>query len=217
MKILLIIGIVLAVICLLAILILLIPIGIILKYDNDGEIKFRLRVLGITIGGSTGSGSEGAVTKKIKKLLGISEFDSVGTLKGKVSKMGASQTVGQIVDILKGLVSNIGWMLSRCAVNRLHLKIVCAGGDAADTAMEYGTVCAVIYPLIGYINTAVRVKQSGQSINISCDFEQDEAVVEFDILISLRVMYIVGAFFGIIKENAANRVYKSSKKSKGAE
>lgn len=205
MKVLLIIGIVLAAIAALIAVILLLPVRVIIKYGDDGEVKLLYRFLGKTFGESPDPNN--IIVKSAKKITGISKIDSIGTVKGSIDDMGVSATAGQIVDILMSLLGRVVWILKYCVAERLHIKAVCAGDDAAEAAMEYGAVCAVVYPLVGYFETVMRVRESGFDVDVTCDFESADTVFELDTVLRVRVFYVIRALFHIIKRNVEKQVY----------
>lgn len=205
MKILLIIGIVLFALAVIIAVILILPVRVIIKYGDDGEVKLLYRFLGRTFGENPNPNS--IIVKGAKKITGISKIEDIGTVKGSVEDMGISATAGQIADIVISLFGRVLWILKYCVAERLHIKAVCAGDDAADAAMEYGAVCAVVYPLVGYFETVMRVKKSGYDIDVSCDFLSNDTVFELDTLFRVRVFYVLGALFHIIKRNAERQVY----------
>ena len=49
------------------------------------------------------------------------------------------------------VAGRVKWLLKRVKLEKLRILAVCGGGDAADSAMEYGTVCAVLYTLAGFV------------------------------------------------------------------
>lgn len=162
MKILLVVGIVLAAFLLLIAVILLLPVRVIIKYGDGDEVKLLYRFLGKTFGENPDPNN--IIVKSAKKLTGISRFDSIGTVKGSIEDMGVSATAGQIADILMSLLGRVVWILKYCVAERFFIKAVCAGDDAADAAMEYGAVCAVVYPLVGYFRPLCG---SGKKVSMS--------------------------------------------------
>ena len=205
MKILLVVGIVLAVILLLIAVILLLPVRVIIKYGDGDEVKLLYRFLGKTFGENPDPNN--IIVKSAKKLTGISRFDSIGTVKGSIEDMGVSATAGHIADILMSLLGRVVWILKYCVAERFFIKAVCAGDDAADAAMEYGAVCAVVYPLVGYFQTVMRVREKGFNVDVTCDFESADTVFELDTVFRVRVFYVVVALFHIIKQNVEKQVY----------
>ncbi len=209
MKILLIIGIVLAAIALIITVILLLPVRILIGYDDkSGQVTLLYRFLGMKFGDEPNPDS--VISKGAKKITGLSKLDSLGSLKGNVNDIGVSATVGQIVDIIAMLLGRVVWILKYCVIEKLNVNIACVGSDAADAAMEYGAVCAVIYPLIGYLYTVTTVRESGESINVTCDFDGGDGSVSLDTVIRVRIVHIVRALFYIIKENAEKNIYANS-------
>lgn len=65
-------------------------------------------------------------------------------------------------------------------IKKLLLSIEIAGSDAADTAVKYGQCCAVVYPAISAITRAVNCPKYG--VDIMPDFdEKAKSKVEFEL------------------------------------
>ena len=139
--------------------------------------------------------------KKLQDILGIS-----GAKKGKnTSKDSPLQTVKFVAENLKILVSQLRRLLSKCAIRRLKLRIVCAGEDPAETAMEYGAVSSVVYGLAGYLAATCRMKEKTADIQIGCDYNSTKWEFSYDIVLAVRMFRIVRAFLALAFENVKRR------------
>ena len=71
----------------------------------------------------------------------------------------------QIGRLLKSAAERL---MRAITVDRLYLDVLVASGDAAQTAIDYGKICAVVYPIQALIESKMRVRR--RAINISTDF-----------------------------------------------
>lgn len=99
----------------------------------------------------------------------------------------------QIGRLLKSAAERL---MRAITVDRLYLDILVASGDAAQTAIDYGKVCAVVYPVQALIESKMRVRR--RAINISTDFLHDSGELKADIrlhAVPIRVLWAILLFF----------------------
>jgi hypothetical protein len=113
-------------------------------------------------------------------------------------KYGLSQTIKLISGFLKDLFSHIKTLLKHIEFKKIVLDITVAEGDAAKTAIEYGGVCAVVYPLLAELGTIADIKY--KSINISSDFNSNEGRISFEGAIKTRIFYLLIVLFKVYSE-----------------
>ncbi|MBR5277830.1 MAG: hypothetical protein IKU23_01040 [Clostridia bacterium] len=192
-----IIGISLAVILgLIVLLLLLIPclrLKLCLSYDQDGRLRYRIKVLCFSFGGKK---KESKIGKKIKKLFGLDVFDNQDK-----TASGVSEKVGTAVALITVFAGQIKFIFSKLRLEKLGLLIICGDGDAADAAMDYGLVCASVYPLVGYLTASINTKKGAEDVRIGCDFDGDSKI-EFDIRISVRIRHLLSAFINAMGDMA---------------
>ena len=76
-------------------------------------------------------------------------------------------------------------------IRKLWLRINVADGDAANTAVKYGKVCAGVYPSLGYILDTVHSKNC--SIKINPDFLGSKSEGAFDIHLFIIPSKLIGS------------------------
>lgn len=174
---------------------LLLPLKIIFRKEENSEPSVYIRLLWWDF--LKKDVPQSGFGKKLQDLLGIS-----GAKKAKnTSKVSPAQTVKFVAENLKTLVSQLRKLLSKCVVKRLKLRIVCAGEDPAETAMEYGAVSSVVYGLVGYLTATCRLKEKAADIQIGCDYNSSQWEFSYDIILAVRVFRIVRVFFALAFEN----------------
>lgn len=143
--------------------------------------------------------------ENIKKILGIDKFNSIKKLRTNLKQNGFDGTFGKTIDIVKFLIKQLGNLIKRVKVKKLNIEYICAGDDAANTAVNYGLLCAFVYPFVTYIKETTNSKNSQLSVNLNCDFDLNEPYFEFYFQVKLRVIYALIVFLKTIsyitKEN----------------
>lgn len=187
-----IIGILLAAVILLVAALLLLPVRIRFSAGLGKPTLTQVKLLFFTfdLGGSDGK-------KKRKKQ---DEPTEKKEKKEKKSLSHVVETVEQTVQLIRLSLDRVVWLLGRFKVKRLYVRAVCAGDDAADTAMEYGLVCAALYPLIGFLEANMRIDPRVRRLEIGCDFDATQPEFETDLFFSLQILQAVRAVMHIIFE-----------------
>jgi len=193
--------------------ILLLPVHIVVKND-EGEFKFLIKVLFFTFGGKKAAKQkkkDNIVTHAIKKALGIDTVKKAQKEQSK-QKQGLDFALGDIFRIVGNLLKELKSILKHCTVKKLWLKIRCTGDDAADAAIKYGRVCAVVYPFAALAHSVFKVKEKGKKLDIACDYEGDEDSYLFSIDIFVRLGRVLAAATKIFFKEIAERVKNESQK-----
>ena len=118
-------------------------------------------------------------SKKSKKL-------EIGEKTDPAEKQGsaaASPALQEIVSTVMGLVREVLNTVKKCKVLRCRFRVVCGGQDAA---LDYGTVCAVVYPLAGWLEGEMNLARRALKLDLGWDFEQPKARFEVDFILHIR-------------------------------
>lgn len=230
-----IIGITLLSLALLILLILMLNIKLLFAFTTDGKAVMKVKLSIFTLfdlnkkkkkgaeeikedkDSSDSSGEEkpkkqSRIAAYFIKKLGLQPLNGAEGLKSEAEKGGISDTASRILTVFMLFAGQIFGLLRKMRVKRFKIIAVCAGEDAADTAMEYGTLCSAVYPLLGYIDTNVK-SMKGADIRIGCDFE-NEAYFEADIYIKLRVIHVIGALLKGLTALAESAAEASTEETK---
>ncbi len=168
---------------------LFLPVSAVINYDD--EFSFYIRILGIKIR-----------LPDRKKSINISKTDEKPKQKGKIGKKikkdGIVKTVKGYIAFAKKVIDRIGYLSKRVYVRDFKLRISVGGADAALTAIEYGTVCAVVYPFLRYIYSLVDFK--AKQVDIISDFDNKESSLTFHIRFAAQPLVLLTAAYGIYEE-----------------
>lgn len=186
--------IVLSVMALIALL-LFIPISVHIKYDGDFFIK--LKIAGIKAFGAEPKedikepSPDTESDKKAKK----QTENAFNKLKKKYGFVGA---VREVFAFVRALLERLKRQSRHIAIRRLFLDIKVASENAATTAVEYGAVCAAVYPVLTFIDSIANVKM--KSINVAADFNSDKSDFGFSVIIRARILFLIVMAFGVFAE-----------------
>lgn len=100
-----------------------------------------------------------------------------------------------IYDILKPVLSAVS---RKARVDRILLNLVICEEDAAQTALEYGEACAVIFPVSAFLENIFSIKK--KNIRITPVFGGAETSVSFSFAISMRLCGALCAILSIIRQ-----------------
>ncbi len=197
-----ILGIVIFALLMLIFAICFIPISLRLTSKADERLGYKVYVLGVPI----------PLKKFTKKNGENSDKPEAEKDEDKVSKVKSKPSLDELADIVKALAKQFFWLLKRFKINKLHILSISAGTDAAAIAMQYGAICAVLYPVTAIIESNMRIKRNASDISVVCDFEREEPVFELDIKVSIQVFYLLQAGLAflsyIVKQRAEKEINK---------
>ncbi len=90
--------------------------------------------------------------------------------------------------MLRDLGSSLGGFFGKLyktfTIDELYIKMITAGGDAADTAIKHGKLCAWLYPVLGKLISTCKVKK--YDFDISPDFLAPKSSAEAFVRLHIR-------------------------------
>lgn len=119
-----------------------------------------------------------------------------GFLKDYCEKHGFSKTVSQIFEILKAVVSRFVWLFKRFKFKDVYLDITVASENAAYTAVEYGAVCAAVYPAMSLISTVATANI--KRLNVSANFDSDKWNITTSGVLKCRLIWLLTALISLV-------------------
>lgn len=175
------IGIILIAALLLCIILIFLKICVIIKYI-DGNFLFTIQIGGFK--------KQIIPSKKSKKKITQKKSKTKKTGNNKSKKL----PVPDYIDIARTIINKL---LTRAYYKRFYLDFRIAENDASKTAMLYGKLNAIIYPLAALIYNNKKVKD--MSIHIQPDFLSEKSIYNIDILLYTRGAYLLGGLISIAK------------------
>ncbi len=105
-----------------------------------------------------------------------------------------AEGVGGLIEILKKVLGYtkryFSNLLHSLVVDELYLDVRCTRSDAASTAIYYGEVCAVLFPLLGSLASQCRMKK--YDVNVYPDFIARFSAVSLVTTLHLTPIYFIG-------------------------
>ena len=178
---------------------LLSPVYVIIKNDDNNEFFLRYKYLFWTFGEDPDPNNP--IIKTLKDASGITRLEKKN-LESNVKRSGLSDTVNQTLRMLVDLLGELAKLLKYCTFKKFMLTIVCAEAEAEDTAVSYGQCCATVYPTLGFLNSIIKFRKRGSKINISCDYESKKEIFLYDCLLSVSLSHVLAAFFRVAWKEA---------------
>lgn len=181
-------------ILLLIIFLLVSSVSVHIKHDEQTTVTVRYLFFKKSV-----SSDDENVSKSHKKR---SEKQKPDYLKTLFKEKGAAAAVKELVSILKSCVKSLGSPIKHLRVPEFSLLISVATDDAAKTAVEYGAVCAAVFPCL---NAARNIFKFGSStaVSVESDFCSTESRIKLETVLKLRLVYLLCAaikiLFAVIK------------------
>lgn len=83
-------------------------------------------------------------------------------------KGNVKETVQTVWDLICSVAKPLPFLLRHFRVTGLELTLIVGGDNAAETALNYGKLCAVVHGSLAALKNLIRVRV--KRIDISCDF-----------------------------------------------
>lgn len=185
--------------------ILLLPVRIIIKNDENGELILLYKILFKTFGEDPDPNHP--VVKALKKSTGVDNLE-LAKLREQVKQKGLKETVSQTLRILLDLIKEFVGLLKYCKAEKFEFKVVCTGDDAAETAINYGECCAVAYPILGLIGSVLKIKKRGCDVDIRCDYNGKPQIVRYNFVLKVSLYRAIAALWRISLKEAKRQAAK---------
>ncbi len=192
-----ILGIILAVIAVLIAILLFIRVKIIISYTPEKGLEYYARYLAFDIGRDKKKKKRIDILGWLKKKLELELPEDENMTDEERVRKGIYEKVSTVVLLVTLLADEFVWIIKKLRLDRLHILAVCSGEDAADSATDYGLVCAAVYPLIGYITANVNAKKHAEDVQIGCDFDGN-GYFEFNLTVSVRTVHVIRAIYNAL-------------------
>ena len=166
-------------------LLLFLPLTVDFEYDS--QFVLLLKYAGVTVFDSQKRVSLKKSKRGKKKAFSDSPSKKQGFVKRIYDQKGFLGTVEYFCKLLQLLLKKIWWVAKRFSFSRFKLDFTVATTDAAKTAIEYGKLCAAVYPVLSLLQAIVRFKP--QQVNINADFDKNKYEFNASIRVTTRAFY----------------------------
>ena len=121
-----------------------------------------------------------------------------------------------VVQLIKDAAKAVGGMFKRIGraflFEELYVSMTVGKGDSAETAIKYGETCSAVFPAMGLIVSAMRVKK--YSLEVNPDFIYGKNNAKLHTKISVRPIKLINAVIIVAFELLFKVVIKLLKHSK---
>lgn len=182
-----------AIICFL-ILLCFLPLSINLVYEH--KLMFKIKYAGITLLDSE-KDSKPTVNSH-KKQKNIPPQQKENFIKKTYKQKGLLGTVQYFSNILKIVLKKFWWLAKRFKFRQFKFDLTVATDDAANTAIQYGEVCAALYPIFSIMQSTIDFKP--KLVNINADFDKTNWELKTCILVKAQLLYWLIAAIGALAQ-----------------
>lgn len=179
-------------IILLIILLLFLPITAQVKFKDDLIVKFKF--LGITLYKYKSEKKDKTKEKQSPKTEKITKPKSEEGIFSKLkAKHGFKGAIKEVFSFAGMVLKEVKPELLKIKIRKFKLNLIVVGDDAAATAIEYGAICGIVYPVISFIdqNLDIKLKQ----INVEAGFNHTKSefntsfTVKANLVLLLKIAY----------------------------
>ena len=205
--------IILGILVLLIVLILLIKVGIDLRYEND-IVRFSLKVAWMKLQLLPKKKKEPKEEKPKKEKKPKEEKPKEEKPKEEKEKKPFPLNLEEIIDLLKAAVGGLGSVSRKVAVDRFVLHWICPGSwDPYYMSWFFGVVNAILSSLAPMCIERYQCRDS--SVWTDIDYVRNDMKLEFCLVMTVRIHQILAS--GLKTGFAAFRIWQRSKKRRKRE
>ena len=121
--------------------------------------------------------------------------------KNKLNLKKYIKTYDDVIELLhsiKNILIRFKELINKAVIKNTEMELVVVGSDAAATAIAYGAVCSLVYPIINLLSGCCTFKP--EKINVSAGFTEKEMKFSLNTDFSIRVVYLLKFAFSALSE-----------------
>ncbi len=184
-------------ILLLLALLLILPITARVKFQDDFFLKVKF--LGFTVYKlKPEEKEEKADDKKPQKPKEKPKEEEPGIFSKLKAKHGFKGAIKELFDFAGKIINETKPQLLKIKFRKVKLDLIVVGSDAAMTAIEYGAVCGIVYPVLSFIDQNLNVKL--KKINVQAGFKHTESQFSFSLDVKANAILLFIIAFKAFKE-----------------
>lgn len=169
----------------LLVLLLLFPVSVRIRYQE--EFLARIRVFGIPVYRFSSESSRNksekcsqptGKKKKAKASRHSAKNGFFADLANDLKQDGVSAVLNKLKALVKLAAGASGRILKSITVGRLQLQLFIASEDAATTAVRTGQVCALLYPSLSALQSVLTIRRRAVTVTPDYLAEKSRAVID---------------------------------------
>ena len=121
--------------------------------------------------------------------------------KNKLNLKKYVKTYDDVIELLhsiKNILDKFKQLIRKAVIKNTELELVVVGNDAAATAIAYGAVCSLVYPIVNLLSGCCTFKP--EKINVSAGFAEKEMKFSLKTDFSIRAVFLVKFAFSALME-----------------
>ena len=179
-------------------LLLLLPITAQIKFENDFFLKIKF--LGLTVYEFQNEKEEKAEKEKPKEKSEEAKpkEKEQGVFEKLKAKHGFKGAIQEIFDFAGKVITEVKPQLLKIKFRKFKLDLIVVGSDAAMTALEYGAVCSIVYPVLSFIDQNLNIKL--KQINVLAGFKHIESQFSVSFNAKANAILLLIIAFKALKE-----------------
>ena len=183
-------------ILLLIALILLLPITAQIKFRDD--LNLKIKFLGITVYKLKQDEKPKTEKKKSESTDQKPKEKEQGIFSKLKAKHGFKGAIKELFDFASAVIREIKPQLLKIKFRKFKLDLIIVGEDAAMTAIEYGAVCGIVYPVLSFIDQNLNIKLKQINVEAGFKHKESEFSTSFDVKANALLLLIIA--FKALKE-----------------
>ena len=181
------------------VLLAILPLGAAVRYNSEG---FSLKVIvgPVRIPVLPGKKKDPEQKKKKKEAKKVKKTKKASSQPKKKEEKPKKEKGGPITDflpIVKTALQLLNEFRKKLRIKRLKLKMIMAGDDPCDLAVNYGRANAAMGNLLPQLERCFVIKK--RDIQVECDFESSQTLIiaHADVTITLGWLLGIVVFYGV--------------------
>ena len=131
-----------------------------------------------------------------------------------IKEKGLRATIGELWQTFKPIILKAISLFKNIKVKKFNLQVITASDDAAKTALEYGGVCALVFPILSFLKSAMHFPNKITKVHIDADYDAEAPTLFLDLKLKVRVIAVVNAAISVVFSLIKTRFLKELNKQK---
>lgn len=183
---------ILAILAIIIAIILLLPVKVIIKNDENDALILRYKLLFKTYGENPNP--DDPIVQALTKAGGVDRFRKKN-IQRNIQSEGLQKTVSDSYTALIDLLKELLGLLKKCTIIKLDVRILCADSDPSKAAINYGIYNAVTHTLLGALHSLVRIRRRKVNVDIRCVFDTQPSSFRYEAVLAVPFFRVVAAFW----------------------
>lgn len=117
-------------------------------------------------------------------------------LKKRLKTKGLKSALEELLLYIKEILGALKGFNRKVKITDFESKIIVASADAAETAIQYGAVCAVFYPFISFLSSITNF--SAKSISVDANYDSEKYQIYLFFKVKIKLIHLLSLLFKIV-------------------